>query len=174
MKKVLHAIKQYFKTMPRHMKILLTAIVLLCLVTATANTVIGKYVFDKEVNGTFVANAKLADTFQVTVYTVGIGSNNAVVKQDGFFGSGFVPVQGEFDEQLLKDIAGSTGGVYYKADDGDSMRKAMEQIDKLEKTSVQQTILVNWKEFYPVLCWIAIGLLLFGMLLEKTVLLRIP
>ena len=118
--------------------------------------------------------AKLADTFQVTVYTVGIGSNNAVVKQDGFFGSGFVPVQGEFDEQLLKDIAKSTGGVYYKADDGDSMRKAMEQIDKLEKTSVQQTILVNWKEFYPVLCWIAIGLLLFGMLLEKTVLLRIP
>ena len=83
-------------------------------------------------------------------------------------------IRDEFDEQLLKDIAKSTGGVYYKADDGDSMRKAMEQIDKLEKTSVQQTVLVNWKEYYPVLCWIAIGFLLLGMLLEKTVLLRIP
>ena len=118
--------------------------------------------------------AKLADTFNVTVYTVGIGSGNAVVKQDSFFGSGFVAIKDEFDEQLLKDIADSTGGVYYKADDGDSMRKAMEQIDKLEKTSVQQTVLVNWKEYYPVLCWIAIGFLLLGMLLEKTVLLRIP
>ena len=118
--------------------------------------------------------AKLADTFNVTVYTVGIGSNNAVVKQDSFFGSGFAAIKDEFDEQLLKDIADSTGGVYYKADDGDSMRKAMEQIDKLEKTSVQQTVLVNWKEYYPVLCWIAIGFLLLGMLLEKTVLLRVP
>ena len=54
------------------------------------------------------------------------------------------------------------------------MRRAMEQIDKLEKTSVQQTILINWREFYPVLSWIAIGFLLSGMLLEKTVLLRIP
>ncbi|MBO4632154.1 MAG: VWA domain-containing protein [Lentisphaeria bacterium] len=118
--------------------------------------------------------AKLADTFNVTVYTVGIGSPNAVVKQDSFFGSGFVQVRDEFDEELLKDIASSTGGVYYKADDGDSMRKAMEQIDKLEKTSVEQSILVNWKEFYPLLCWLAIGFLLAGMLLEKTILLRVP
>ena len=118
--------------------------------------------------------AKLADTFNVTVYTVGIGSGNAVIRQDGLFGSGFMEVRDEFDEQLLKDIADSTGGVYYKADDGDSMRKAMEQIDKLEKTSVEQSILVNWKEFYPHLCWLAIAFLLTGMLLEKTVLLRVP
>ena len=118
--------------------------------------------------------AKLADTFNVTVYTVGIGSGNAVVKQDSFFGSGFVAIRDEFDEQLLKDIAASTGGVYYKADDGDSMRKAMAQIDKLEKTSVEQSILVNWKEFYPTLSWLAVAFLLFGMLLEKTVLLRVP
>ena len=118
--------------------------------------------------------AKLADTFNITVYTVGIGSANAVVKQDSFFGSGFMQVRGEFDEPLLKDIAAATGGVYYKAEDGESMREAMKQIDKLEKTSVEQNILVNWKEFYPVLCWVAVGFLLLGMVLEKTVLLRVP
>ena len=118
--------------------------------------------------------AKLADTFNITIYTVGIGSANAVVKQDSFFGSGFMQVQGEFDEPLLKDIADATGGVYYKAEDGESMRKAMKQIDKLEKTSVEQNVLVNWKEFYPVLCWFAVGFLLLGMILEKTVLLRVP
>lgn len=118
--------------------------------------------------------AKLADTFSVTVYTVGIGSGNAVMKQNSFFGSEYVPVQGTFDEPLLRDIADATGGVYYKADDGDSMRTAMEQIDKLEKTSVEQNILVNWKEYYPVFALLALALLLGGMMLEKTVLLRVP
>lgn len=83
MKKVLHAIKQYFKTMPRHMKILLTAIVLLCLVTATANTVIGKYVFDKEVNGTFVANAKLADTFKLLEHQAVQGTDGSYTLNNG-------------------------------------------------------------------------------------------
>ena len=118
--------------------------------------------------------AKLADTFNVTVYTVGIGSGNSVMKQESFFGSGFMPVQNEFDEKLLQEIASVTGGVYYKAEDGDSMRQAMELIDKLEKTSVEQNILINWKEFYPFFCYLAAGLLLCGFVLEKTVLLRIP
>ena len=54
------------------------------------------------------------------------------------------------------------------------MRAAMEQIDKLEKTSVEQNILVNWKEYYPVFALLALALLLGGMILEKTVLLRVP
>ncbi len=118
--------------------------------------------------------AKLADTFNVTIYTVGIGSNNAVIRQDSMFGSGFVPVRDEFDEPLLRDIAGTTGGVYYHASDGDSMRLAMEQIDKLEKTSVEQNILVNWRELYPYLCCLAIGFLLCGLFLESTVFLSVP
>ena len=118
--------------------------------------------------------AKLADTFNVTVYTVGIGSRNAVIRQESFLGSGFVPIRDEFDEQLLRDIAGTTGGVYYKASDGDSMRLAMEQIDKLEKTSVEQNILINWREFYPYLCYLAIGFLLCGLFLESTVFLLVP
>ena len=65
MKKVGHAIRQYFKTMPRHTKILLAALVLFCLLMATAQLVLGKYVFGKTVNGSFVTNAKLADTFQL-------------------------------------------------------------------------------------------------------------
>ena len=118
--------------------------------------------------------AKLAETFNITVYTVGIGSNNAVIRQEGFFGSGFIRASGEFDEKLLQEIAKTTSGSYYKAEDGTSMRKAMEQIDKLEKTSVEQSISVNWKEFYPILSLLACGLLLAGLFLEKTFCLTLP
>lgn len=118
--------------------------------------------------------AKLAETFNITIYTVGIGSNNAVMLQDGFFGSGFARVRGEFDEKLLQEIAKTTSGVYYRAEDGDSMRKAMKQIDQLEKTSVEQKITVNWKEFYPVLALLSAALLMTGLFLEKTFCLTLP
>ena len=118
--------------------------------------------------------AKLADTFNVTVYTVGIGSGNAVVKQDSFFGSGFVAIKDEFDEQLLKDIADSTGGVYYKADDGDSMRKAMEQIDKLEKTKLSVRQFSKRDEKYEWFALAALFCILLEVLLRNTILKKIP
>lgn len=118
--------------------------------------------------------AKLAETFNITIYTVGIGSDNAFMRQDSFFGSGFVRIRGDFDEKLLQEIAKTTSGVYYKAEDGTSMRKAMEQIDKLEKTSVEQSISVNWKEFYGLFSLLAAALLLAGLFLEKSFCLTLP
>jgi Ca-activated chloride channel family protein len=79
--------------------------------------------------------AKLASSFDVIVYTVGIGSPNAAVLRDGFFGRQFVQLQDEFDEPLLRDISSTTGGRYYKASDAEGMAQAMSEIDKLEKTA---------------------------------------
>ncbi len=45
--------------------------------------------------------AKLANTFDITLYTVGIGSRNSVMKLDSMFGSSFQRVEGSFDEKLL-------------------------------------------------------------------------
>lgn len=59
--------------------------------------------------------AKLANTFDITLYTVGIGSRNSVMKLDSMFGSSFQRVEGSFDEKLLQEMADTTGGVYYKA-----------------------------------------------------------
>lgn len=118
--------------------------------------------------------AKLAETFNITIYTVGIGSDHAVMRQDGFFGSGFARIRGEFDEKLLQEIAKTTSGVYYKAEDTTSMRKAMEEINKLEKTSVEQLISVSWREYYWVLSLVAICLLMLGLFFEKTFCLTVP
>ena len=118
--------------------------------------------------------AKLANTFDITHYTVGIGTRNSVMKLDSMFGSSFQRVEGSFDEKLLQEMADTTGGVYYKAADGESMAKAMAQIDQLEKTSVEQNIIVNWKEFYPLFCWLAIAFLLIGFAYEHALRVSVP
>ena len=118
--------------------------------------------------------AKLANTFDITLYTVGIGSRNSVMKLDSMFGSSFQRVEGSFDEKLLQEMADTTGGVYYKAADGESMAKAMAQIDQLEKTSVEQNIIVNWKEFYPLFCWLAIAFLRIGFAYEHALRVSVP
>lgn len=118
--------------------------------------------------------AKLANTFDITLYTVGIGSRNSVMKLDSMFGSSFQRVEGSFDEKLLQEMADTTGGVYYKAADGESMAQAMAQIDQLEKTSVEQNIIVNWKEFYPLFCWLAIAFLLIGFAYEHALRVSVP
>lgn len=118
--------------------------------------------------------AKLANTFDIILYTVGIGSRNSVMKLDSMFGSSFQRVEGSFDEKLLQEMADTTGGVYYKAADGESMAKAMAQIDQLEKTSVEQNIIVNWKEFYPLFCWLAIAFLLIGFAYEHALRVSVP
>jgi len=118
--------------------------------------------------------AKLASSFNVTVYTVGIGTPRAFVIQDGFFGRRLVQLQDEFDEELLKDLASSTGGRYYHAADGKAMGDAMAEIDKLEKTAVEQPQVVNWREWGPGLCALAMALALIAFALESSLLLRIP
>lgn len=118
--------------------------------------------------------AKLANTFDITVYTVGIGSGFSVVPQDTFAGRTFVPVQNDFDEQLLKDIASASGGRYYRAEDGESMAAAMKEIDSLEKTSFEQQTIVNWHELAPGFIAGALICMLLAFLLENSIMKRIP
>lgn len=118
--------------------------------------------------------AKLANTFDITVYTVGIGSGFSVIPQETFAGRTFVPVQNDFDEPLLKDIASTSRGKYYRAEDSESMAAAMKEIDALEKTSFEQQTIVNWRELAPGFIVGALFCMLLAFLLENSVMKRIP
>jgi len=54
------------------------------------------------------------------------------------------------------------------------MAQAMNEINKLEKTSVEQPVVVNWRELYPWFCWIALGSVLLGLFFRQTLCLRLP
>lgn len=118
--------------------------------------------------------AKLAKTFNVTIYTVGIGSNTAFVLQNTPFGAQFVPVYGQFDEKLMNDIATLTGGKYFRAADSEGLKTVLNEINKMEKTSVTSPKFVDYSEYGPKLAILALLLLLLGLLSENISFPRIP
>ena len=117
--------------------------------------------------------ARLAKEFNIIIHTVGIGSSNAYVL-DNTFGSRFIPAGDNFDEKLLRNIADTTGGSYFQADDAVSLRKVMEEINKMEKTSVEQPRYMEYREFAPRLAVLAAVLLLLGFIADHTWKMRLP
>lgn len=118
--------------------------------------------------------AKLAKTFNITIYTVGIGSNTAFVLQNTPFGAQFVPVYGQFDEKLMSEIANLTGGKYFRANDEKGLKTVLNEINKMEKTTLNSPKFVDYSEYGPRLTLVAIAFLLIGLSFENLIFPRIP
>jgi Ca-activated chloride channel family protein len=119
--------------------------------------------------------ADLAKTFNVAVYTVGIGSNRAVMPMPGMFGERLMSVGGmDFDPALLKSIAEKTGARYFAARDAEGFGRAMAEIDRLEKVKTETPRYMDYSERFPPLLWAGLALLVLAFLLERTVLQTIP
>jgi len=88
--------------------------------------------------------------------------------------SRLVQVQVSIDEELLRSIAESTGGKYYRADDAAALDAIYGEIDRLERTELEENRFSDYDEYYD--RFVALGLLLavVGLLLRATVLRRIP
>src|SRR5690554_653530 len=108
--------------------------------------------------------SELAVEFGIKVYTIGIGSNGLAmspiaIRPDGGFQYGNVKV--EIDEQLMKDIADRTGGQYFRATDNEKLEKIYEEINKLEKTDIEEFKYTNYNEMFRF--WVILGLILIGL-----------
>ena len=120
-------------------------------------------------------SAKIADSFDISIHTVGIGSSNAFVIRPGVFGrQQLVPVKGGFNRELLGDISELTNGQYFAAEDAEGLKAVMESIDALEKTSLEQPTYIDYKELYRI--WVGCGILLLflGCIVENTFSLKVP
>ena len=117
--------------------------------------------------------AKLAKDFDIVIHTVGIGSPNAYVL-DNTFGPRFIPAGDNFDEKLLRTIADTTGGSYFQADDAEALRKVMNEIDKMEKTTAEQPRYVEYREFAPRLALAVAVFLLLAFIADTTWMMRLP
>jgi Ca-activated chloride channel homolog len=111
--------------------------------------------------------AALAAGAGVKVFTIGIGvKGGAVVQVENEFGQMVSYREEEPDEALLKSIAASTGGQYFRAQDAASLKDIYATIAKLQRrpVAVKQHRDVD-EHFYPYLLAGAI-LLLFEALLR--------
>lgn len=106
--------------------------------------------------------ADLAVEYDIKTYTIGLGTNgNALTpiayKRDGSFQYGMRQV--EIDEELLKDIATVTGGEYFRATDNEKLEEIYNEINKLEKTEIEEFKYYKYEEKFRAWVFLA-GILL--------------
>lgn len=94
--------------------------------------------------------AQAAAAFGIRIYTIGVGSEGmaAVPVGRSLFGLRYENRPVEIDEALLTEIANSTGGRYFRAKDGEALQRIYEQIDRLERSIVEQRAFVRYAEQY--------------------------
>ena len=115
--------------------------------------------------------SELAVEYGIKTYTIGLGTNGMALSpiaiRNGVFQYGKIQV--EIDEELLKEIAKVTGGKYFRATNNRKLKEIYKEIDKLEKTEVEEFKFYNYEEEFRPLIWIALGLLLLEFLLRFTI-----
>jgi Ca-activated chloride channel family protein len=116
--------------------------------------------------------SELAVEFQIKTYTIGLGSNGTArapigILPDGKFQYGLTKV--EIDEALLQAIADDTGGLYFRATDSEKLKDIYEEINKLEKSEIEEIKYYNYEEKYRPLLLMALGLLFFEWVLKNTI-----
>ena len=119
--------------------------------------------------------AKAAKEFGVRVYTIGAGSNSRqpvpVADEQGRL-LGYI--KADLDEDLLRDVAATTGGRYFRAADTAALKETYAQIDKMEKHEIETVKFEEWTELFHWFLVTGLGCLALAVTLENTRLRRLP
>lgn len=120
--------------------------------------------------------AKTAAAFNIKIYAIGTGAPGGAVfpVQDPFFGTRYVQLPEDLDEGTLREIAGVSGGQYFRATDMESLKKIYREIDKLEKTDIKVRTFTDYQDKYPIFLLLAFLLFMTEALLSQTLLRRVP
>ena len=115
--------------------------------------------------------SELAIEYEIKTYTIGLGSNGTArapvgLLPNGQFQYGMTKV--EIDEDLLKNIAKNTGGLYFRATDNKKLEEIYDEINKLEKTEIEEFKYYNYDEKSRPLVMLALALLFMEWLMRNT------
>lgn len=113
--------------------------------------------------------AEIAQALGIRVYTVGIGTDGIVLSpsQRNIDGSyAFAPRQMAFDTELLRQIAATTKGKFYRAYSESDLEGIYADIDQLEKTKVEITTVSRIQDWFQWFIAVAALLLLIETLLR--------
>ncbi len=115
--------------------------------------------------------SELAVEYEIKTYTIGLGSNGTArapvgILPNGKFQYGLTKV--EIDEELLKNIAINTGGLYFRATNNKKLEEIYNEINKLEKTEIEEFKYYNYEEKFRPLILLALTLLIIEWLMRNT------
>jgi Ca-activated chloride channel homolog len=120
--------------------------------------------------------AQAAAAFGIRIYTIGVGTigEAPVPTGRGLLGMRYQMMPVEIDEALLRDIAATTGGRYYRATDSESLRRIFDEINRLEKSTVQRVIFRRFDEAYRLPLALALLALALEVVVSATLVVRVP
>ena len=109
--------------------------------------------------------AAVAAAVDVLFYTIGVGAVQRGLRRRGGV---------DFDEEVLRQIAGVTGGQYYHATSSEKLAEIYEEIGRLETTEVTSRIHLEFSERYASFLWLGLFVLLAEYVLRQTRLRTLP
>jgi len=121
--------------------------------------------------------ADLAASQGVKIYTIGVGSEGMapVPMVDPRTGQQQLrAMRVSIDEQLLQEIAKRSSGRYFRATDQESLKEIIQEIDRLEKTVIEETRYRQYTEYFAFLSGGGLFFLCLALLLDSTVFRRFP
>jgi Ca-activated chloride channel homolog len=118
---------------------------------------------------------EIAKAQRVKVYTIGMSALNVESVPEETGNKKHRSATDNFlDEQLLRRIAGETGGEYFRARDKLTLQNIYRQIDQMEKSKMEVQSLRHYQEEFIPLLLIALGLLFVELVLRYTLLKKFP
>ena len=123
-----------------------------------------------------ITASEVAQAMGVRVYAIGVGSRGTApfVVNQPFAGQQrqMLPVQ--IDEEMLRTVAETTGGRYFRATSKRALRDIYDEIGNLEKSEIDERIYTDVEERYATFLIPGFGLLLLAFALQSTALRRFP
>jgi Ca-activated chloride channel family protein len=115
--------------------------------------------------------AELAIEYGIKIYAIGIGTNGMALSPVGVDNNGkfsYAKIQVEIDEDLLIEIAQITDGKYFRATNNKKLQEIYSEINKLEKSDIEEIKYYDHEEKYRLYILLAIIFLTIELILKYT------
>ena len=123
-----------------------------------------------------VTAAQMAQALGIKLYAIGAGTHGTarVPVDDPVFGKRYVGMRVDIDEDVLKEAARLTGGLYYRATDTESLANVYREIDELETTEIEVQHFTRYGELFRTPLIIGLTLVVLEAALGNTLLRKLP
>jgi len=122
-----------------------------------------------------ITAAEIAQTYGIRVYTIGVGTlGMAPYPFQTAFGIQYQNVEVKIDEEVLRKIAELTKAKYFRATDNKTLKEIYTEIDKLEKSKIEEKEFSRKEELFLTFALWAALCIIFEILLKNSLLRTIP
>lgn len=120
--------------------------------------------------------AEAAKALKVKIYTIAVGSKGLVPYpfKDVYGRTVYQNIPIEIDEDSMRKIAEKTGGKYYLASDSETLKRIYEDINRLEKSTIERFGYKEYTELFPYFLIPGLIVLALEIFLSNTLFLKVP